>query len=141
MKNIILIFKEKDYQFDDINQLKNFLLPGYENLSTDEINKKLYENIFGYSVFNDLEIYDTSKGVFESNYEIVNRKAQIERAIVINNMDTFILSLCMHNAIVLLEAKNNRYYTKDLEIEENEQNYMIVNVFSKDILKKLVGEK
>lgn len=141
MKNIILIIREKDYQFDDINQLKNFLLPGYEKLSSNDITKKLYEMIFGYSVLNDLKIYDTNKGVFGDNYEIENRKIDLQNAIVINNIDTFILSLCMHNAIVLLEEKQARYYTKSEIFQGDEQNYMIVNAFSKELLKKMVGEK
>ena len=97
--------------------------------------------IFGYSVFNYLEIYDTNRGVFESDYEIVKRKADIEKSIVVDNMDTFVLSLCMHNAIVLLEEINARYYTKNEILENDEKNYIIVNAVAKGLLKEMVGEE
>lgn len=141
MKNIILIVDEKHYEFDEINQLKNFIMPDFQDFSDEELAKKLYEKIFGYSIFNELQIVLTGNGVFDGNYEIKNENINTEKSIIVNNLDTFILSLCKHNVIILLEEKHTRYFTKNIDVQTNQDNYVVVNAYVDELLASWVGEK
>ena len=141
MKNLILISEGEYYQFDNIEELKKFIIPNMENLEKEKIEKCLYEAIFGFSMLNNLQIVETSKGVYEGNYEIGNEKIDLKRAIIIDNLDTYILSLCKFGAIHLLEEKDNRFYTKNINVELNENNYVVVNAYANELLKRMVGEK
>lgn len=139
MKNLILISDDTKNEFDNIEELKKFILSNLYNATNEEQQKFFYEKVFGFSIINRLQIVDTLKGVYESNYQINEKEIiKLEKAIVINNFDTYILSLCKFNIIVLLEEENHRYYTKDI-INTNDK-YIVVNAFADKILRKIVGD-
>ena len=139
MKNLILISDDTKNEFDNIEELKKFILSNLYNATNEEQQKFFYEKVFGFSIINRLQIVDTLKGVYESNYQINEKEIiKLEKAIVINNFDTYILSLCKFNIIVLLEEENHRNYTKDI-INTNDK-YIVVNAFADKILRKIVGE-
>ena len=137
MKKIILIADGEQTQFDSIEELKESIIPNYLTMSKDDLKKYMYEKVFGFSMINNLQIVDTSKGVYEGNCKIGNQVIDFNNAIIIDNMDSYILSLCRFNAIILLEDKNNRYYTKDIDVNRDSQDYIAVNEFAGNILKKL----
>ena len=142
MKNLILISNNSQKEFDTLDELKKYILSDLYNASIEEQKKYFYEKIFGFCIMNKLQIVDTLKGVYEGDYNIdSNERINFENAIVIDNIDTYIISLCKFNIIVLLESKNNLVYTKNIEeIENNEGEYIIVNKFANEILKELVGD-
>ena len=140
MKNLILISEENHYEFNNLDELKSFIVPNISKMDKEEIEKYLYEKIFGFSMINNLQIVETHKGVYEGNYKIGDEKIHLDRAIIIDNLDTYILSLCKFNAIYLLEEKDNRFYTKNIEVNFEDENYIAVNAFAKEILNELVGD-
>ncbi len=140
MKNIILIVDGETFEFDNINELKKHFKDDYDKISPAELTNFMYERAFGFSMINGIQIIDTNKGVFGSNYEMENTPIDINNSIIINNLDTYILSLCKYNAITLLEEKNNRNYTKDLNVDIGENNYINVNAFANEILLALAGD-
>lgn len=140
MKKIVLIADGEQTQFDSIEELKESIIPNYLTMSKDELKNYMYEKVFGFSMMNNLQIVDTSRGVYEGNYKIGNQVIDFKKAIIIDNMDSYILSLCKFNIIILLEDKNNRYYTKGIDVNRDSQDYIAVNEFANSLLKKLVGE-
>lgn len=139
MKNIILIYNEKTYQFDCIKDLKTFLLNGVEEKN---LQKYMYEKCFGFCAVENLRILNTKVGVYGDNYSVNTdeKTNNIENAFIVDNIDTFILSLCRYNIITLLEEKNHREYTINQDIAISNGNYIIVNYFAEKILKDMVGE-
>ena len=141
MKNLILISEGKHYEFDNLDELKEFIVPNLSNMNKHELENYLYKKIFGFSMLNDLQIVETSKGVYAGDYQIGNEQIDLKKAIIIDNLDTYILSLCKFNAILLLEEKNNRFYTKNKTVNIDDENYIAVNAFADEILAELVGDK
>ena len=140
MKNLILILDGEYYQFDTLDELKEFFIPDFKSKLPEIIEKYMYEKIFGFSIMNDLQILNTNKGVYGGDFEICEDKINIEKAIIIDNLDTYIVSLCKYNVITLLEEKNNRFYTKNIEFEPRDDNYIFVNSFATEILHNMVGD-
>ena len=130
MKNIILITSKEKQQFDSMDELKEFLFNNIKNFTDEEIEKHLYEKVFGLCVMNNWQIISTKRGVYKDNYEISDEEKDLNRAIIIDNMDTYLLSLCRYNVIMILEEKNNRYYTQNIDVNLKENNYIIVNAYA-----------
>lgn len=142
MKNYILISDNKPYSFDSINELKKWMFPDFDKKTKEEQKAYLYEKVFGFCILNDLQIIDTKYGVYKDNYKINEyEKKDLDNSIIIDTIDTYILSLCKFNVIVILEEKNNRFYTKELNIKFNgDNNYVKVNSFASELLAKMVGD-
>ncbi len=141
MKNLILITGGKHCEFDNIDELRKFMVPEIENISKEELNNCFYEKVFGFSILNDVQIVNSTKGVYGDNYEIENQKIDFRNAIIIDNIDTYILSLCKYNVITLLEEKENRFFTKDIQVELGKDNYIVVNAYANELLLAMVGDK
>lgn len=139
MKNLILITEGKHCEFDNIDELRKFIVPEIENISREELNNYFYEKVFGFSILNNVQIVNSTKGVYGDNYEIENKKIDFRNAIIIDNIDTYILSLCKYNVITLLEEKENRFLTKDIQVELGKDNYIVVNAYANELLLAMVG--
>lgn len=141
MKNLILISNGESEQFDNIEELKEFLIYNYKEMQQKEIEKELYEKVFGISVCNNLQIVHSKKGVLKDDYKVTEQKIENHRAIFIDSVETFLLSLCKFNLITLLEEKQNRIFTQNIEVETRENdNYVVVNAYADKILKIMVGD-
>ena len=141
MKNLILISSGEPEQFDSVEELKDFLIHNYKEMQQDEIEKELYEKVFGISVFNDLQIVHSQKGVFGDDYIITSKKIENQKAIYIDSIETYLISLCKFNLITLLEEKENRVFTQNLKVEiEEKNNYVVVNAYADKILNMMVGD-
>ena len=141
MKNLILITDGKHCEFDNIDELRKFIVPEIENISKEELNNYFYEKVFGFSILNNVQIVNSTKGVYGDNYEIENQKIDFRNAIIIDNIDTYILSLCKYNVITLLEEKENRLFTKDIQVELGKDNYIVVNAYANELLLAMVGDE
>ena len=141
MKNLILITDGKHCEFDNIDELRKFIVPEIENISKEELNNYFYEKVFGFSILNNVQIVNSTKGVYGDNYEIENQKIDFRNAIIIDNIDTYILSLCKYNVITLLEEKENRFFTKDIQVELGKDNYIVVNAYANELLLAMVGDE
>lgn len=141
MKDLILIADGRYFEFDNVEELKECMVPHYQELSKEEITNYLYEKSFGFSMINNLQIVETSKGTFGGNYEIEKETFELDNAIIIDSIDTYILSLCKYNAFTLLEEYNHRNYTKDLQVDIGKDNYIVVNSYANEVLMMMVGDK
>ena len=139
MKNVIMIYDGKTYQFDSIEELKSFLFDGIEKRF---VQKYMYQKCFGFCAVNKLKILNTNVGVYGDRFFVHfdEKTKNIDNAFVLDNEDTFILSLCRYNIITLLEEKNNREYTKNEDVSSCEGNYIHVNYYAKKIIKEIVGD-
>ena len=139
MKNFVYVADEMKYEFDTIEELKQFVLPNLNQLTPQELRQYLYEKVFGLSMLNDLQIVDSSQGVLEEENKVSSQPVDFEKAIFIDNFDTYLLSLCKFNVVVLLEEVDHRYYTREEILTPNEKKYAIVNEHAASILKSLIG--
>ena len=140
MKNIIYLTDDEKYEFDTLEELKSFAFPKVSQMSKSEMTDFLYEKILGFSVIHNFQIVDSSVGVMNDEKEPTGETINFDKAIFIDNLDTYLLSLCKYNVIVIFEEVNHRYYTKDVTLAPNEENYAIVNAHADEILKAWVGD-
>ena len=138
MKNYILITDGKEKQFDTIEELKESIIPGFSQMALEELQKRMYEKVFGFCVLNHLQII-SNQGVWKSNYEIQKEEKNMENAIIIENIDTYLLSLCKYRIISILEEKEHLYYAKNREIDWKENNYVLVDAIAKQALNHLMN--
>ena len=138
MKNIILLTGEENIQFDTLEELKEYIIPNWSEISKKDIEKELYEKVFGLCQLEKLQIASHENGVYGDNYQINNAVIPSQKVIWIDSIEAFLLSLCQHNLIMILEKKENRCFTVEVNVEiPDEDNYLIVNAYADDILKKL----
>jgi len=141
MKNLIIIMGENTAQFDDINGLKEFILKDWKVLKPEEIEKTLYQEVFGISRMMGLQIVSSKRDVMGDNYEVSDEAYNPEKAIYIDTIELYLLSLCKFNIITILEEKANRVFTKDINVNaKDSDNYIIVNAYANEILKDMVGD-
>ena len=140
MKSIVYLTDDEKYEFDTVEELKSFVLPEAGKMSPSEIIDYLYEKILGFSVLHNFQIVNSSVGVINDDKEPTGEAINFDKAIFIDNLDTYLLSLCKYNVVVIFEEVNHRYYTKDVTLAPNEENYAIVNAHADEILKAWVGD-
>jgi len=138
MKNIIILFGESNHEFNDLNEVQAYLFGDeYNSLSDEQKEKIRYERAFYVSKFNNnLPIVNTQKGVYEDNYKIIQKGYDLEKSIIIDNEFTYILSLCRINLFILLEKIDSEIFTKTVNKSTIQDNYIVVNTFANNILKK-----
>ena len=142
MKNIILLAGEEPIQFDTIEELKEFVIPNWSELTQEELEKELYEKVFGLCHSENLQIASSQNGVYGDHYKINKEEAISPNVVWIDSIELYLLSLCQYQIITILEEKENRYFTKDLDIKiPEEDNYVVVNAYVKEILKKWGSDK
>ena len=60
---------------------------------------------------------------------------------IIKDEMTYILSLLMTNNIILLERKDSNIFTKSINKDNLEDNYIVVNAYAKELLSRYIEEK
>lgn len=130
MENLILTYNLKNYYlntFDEIIDL--FLGKEYKDLSFNEKFKIRYQRALGFSVKNELELVDTRVGKLGGNGEILSKEFNFEKAFIIDNEKTFILSMCKFENILLLEnVESNIFNIEGVhEVNDIEDNYVVIN--------------
>lgn len=126
LNKLILIEGENYKQFSNEKELVEYMLgDNYYSLSEKEkqilISKNAIFNCYG-------------KGI-----EIVKYQEKIEdlkNKFIIYDEKTYILSLLLTDQIKLLESKDANIYTKEMDKTNFEGNYIILNNFAEELLKK-----
>ena len=130
MKNLIYVEKEKINKFDSVQELYEFIFgKEYFNLSEKEKFIRRYEIAF-YKIkfyYLDLDIVYTNMGILGEQYKIINKKYNLERAFIIDDERSFILSLCKIPNITILESKYSDNLLTIKEKEKYKGNYVIIN--------------
>ena len=130
MKNLIYVEKEEINKFDYVQELYEFIFgKEYFTLSEKEKFIRRYEIAFYKIKFYDLDldIVYTNMGILGEQYKIINKKFNLERAFIIDDERSFILSLCKIPYITILESKYSNNLLTIKEKEKYKGNYIIIN--------------
>ena len=130
MKNLIYVEKEEINKFDSVQELYEFIFgKEYFTLSEKEKFIRRYEIAFYKIKFYDLDldIVYTNMGILGEQYKIINKKYNLERAFIIDDERSFILSLCKIPNITILESKYSDNLLTIREKEKYKGNYVIIN--------------
>lgn len=124
LKKLIIIEGKNDYQCDTLEEVVNKLVWGnYYKLTSDKKREALKRVAIANTLNKDVEIVKESDG------------AELEGKIIIKDEITYILSLLIANIIVLVERRDANIFVKDIELPKDDNNYIIVNKFAKELLK------
>ncbi len=130
MENLILIYESKKYFFNTFEEIVEvFFGKQYESLSFNEKFKIRYQKALGFCMKNNIELVDTRVGHLGGNGEILSKEFDFEKAFIIDNEKTYILSMCKFENILLLENKASKIFNIEgvAEVEDIEDNYIVVN--------------
>ena len=122
LKKLIAIENGESYQYDTLEDLVKDLID--ENFYNMEQNEKV-EIMQRKAIANSYNLLDD----IEEKSKIIDR---------IEDELTYILYLLTTNNVVLLEHKESEIFTKDINKDNFEDNYIIVNSFAEELLKKRI---
>ena len=123
LKKLIAIENGESYQYDTLKDLVKDLID--ENFYNMQQNEKV-EIMQKKAVANSFKLFEgKSLGIIDK----------------IEDELTYILYLLTTNNVVLLEHKESKIFTKDIDKTELEDNYIIVNSFAKELLNKRINSK
>ena len=127
MENLIVIEGKEKYQYNDIKSLiENFINKNYFNMSKEEKEKELEKKTIANTMQNNIKIVkiEEKTSVFDEN------------AFVLYDEISYILSMLKFNKIILLEKTDANIFGRYINKENIKDNYIIVNKFANEILKK-----
>ena len=129
LSKFIIIENNKDYQcntFEDV--VKYFIDENYYNLTMAEQKNKIMKIAIDNAIDNNLKIV-----------KIVENIDNINESFIAIDEITVILSILKNQLrIVLLERKDSNVFNKYIKIPETNDNYVIINTFSKYALKNYI---
>ena len=129
LSKFIIIENNKDYQcntFEDV--VKYFIDENYYNLTMAEQKNKIMKIAIDNAIDNNLKIV-----------KIVENIDNINESFIAIDEITVILSILKNQLrIVLLERKDSNVFNKYIKIPETNDNYVIINTFSKHALKNYI---
>jgi len=132
MKNLIVIEGDEKYQYDDLQSLvKNFINEDYYEMSKKEKENEIEKKTIANTMLEKIKTIKLEKGITEID----------ENAFILYDEITFILSLAKFNKIVLLEKTDADIFGKYIDKQNFEDNYIIINKFADEIMKKYLNNK
>lgn len=133
MKNLIVIEGERNYQYNNVQELvKDFIHPNYNEMSKAEQIKEIEKRAIANMVKENVQIVTMNK---EQTIPIIKNK------FVINDEYTYILSMLMYDKFVLLEEINANIFGKYMKQKPKKGNYIILNKFANEIMQKYLKDK
>ena len=128
LKKLIIIENNKEFQFDTIEELVKVLIDkDFYDMSQNEKVEKMKMKALANCLNTNMKIIEG---------EIADES--LEEKFIIKDEITYILSLLRTNNVLLLERKDANIFTKYLNKENFEDNYIILNTFAKEILDKYI---
>ena len=131
LKNLIIIENGKDFQYDTLEEVVKVLIDkNFYNMTEVEKIETMRIKALANNLYNKFTILECNPldGNFEGKF-------------IIKNEITYIYSLLMNNSnLLLLERKDSNMLTQYLDKEILKDNYIIVNSFAKELLKKYIEE-
>lgn len=127
MEDLIIIEGKEKYQYKDINELiENFINKNYFAMSKEEKQKELEKKAIANTMLDNIIIT-----------KLENRTNNFDKnAFILYDEITYILSMLKFNKFILLEKTDANIFGKYINKENIEDNYIIVNKFAGDIIKK-----
>lgn len=127
LKKLIIIEDGQEVQCNDLKEVVEILIDeNYYNLTEEEKLKQRTMKALANTINNKMEVVE----------EITDK--DLENKFVVKNEITYILSLLITNNILLLERVDADIFIKSKDKEKIKDNYIIVNKFAKEILKKML---
>lgn len=127
LEKIIIIENGEEVQCETLEEIVKILIDeDYYNMSQEDRTKKMRMKAIANCINNKMEIV--------ANIEDKN----IEGKFIVRDEITYILSLLTTNNIILLERIDANIFTKDIPKENLKGNYIVVNKFAKELLKRII---
>ena len=127
LKKIIMIENGEEFQCNTLEEAtKELIDENYYEISETERKSKMKMKAMANCLNNRFEIVE----------DISNTDESLDRKFIIKDEMTYILSLLLTNNIILLERVDSNIFTKELNKQSFEDNYVIVNKFAKELLSK-----
>lgn len=129
LKNIIIIQGENQVQCDiEQDVVRQLIAKDYYEKTPEE---KL----------ETMKLKAIANSIGKENIEILEEKdirenIDLENKFVLLDEKTYVLSLLENTDVTILEHKSSDIYTAELDKSKFTKNYIIVNNFAKDVLKK-----
>ena len=132
MEKLIIIEGKEKYKYDNAKDLiKEFIDKNYFDISKEEKKNILEKKSIANTMMDNIKIAKINK--FPDDYD--------DKAFILYNEVSYILSLLKFNKIILLERTDANVFGRYINKKEIEDNYIIVNKFANEILKKYLEEK
>lgn len=132
MENLIVIEGNEKYKYNDLKSLiETFISKNYFNMSIQEKNIVLEKKAVANTSMDNIKIVKLNK--YPEDFE--------ENAFILYNEISYILSMLKFNKLFLLERTEAGIFGKYINKEWVEDNYIIINKFADEILRKYLEEE
>lgn len=132
MENLIVIEGNEKYKYNNIeNLVETFVSKNYYNMSSEEKNSILEKKTIANTMMDNIKIVKLNK--YPENFE--------ENSFILYNEISYILSMLKFNKLMLLERTDANIFGRYINKEWIEDNYIIINKFADEILKKYLEEE
>ena len=132
MEKLIVIEGNEKHKYDNLEGLiETFVSKDYFKMSTEERDNILEKNAVANTMLDNIKIVKLDK--YPEKFE--------ENAFILYNEISYILSMLKFNKLILLERTDVNIFGKYIKKDSIEDNYIIVNRFADEILKKYLEEK
>ena len=130
LKKLIIIENEETIQKDTFEEIVKVLIDeDYYYLNNEEKINKMKLKAYANCLNNKMEVIER---------EDIKDISNIKNKFIIKDEITFVLSLLITNNIMILERIDSDIFTKSIDKKSIKDNYIIVNRFAEDLLKKYV---
>ena len=130
LKKLIIIENGKEVQCDTLEDLVKILIDeNYYNMTEKEKIEKMTMKALANTLNNKMKVTQD-----------ISKIDNIEEKFIIKDEITFILSLVKTNNVLLLERRDSNILTGSLNKEYLKDNYIIVNTFAKELLRKYIAK-
>ncbi len=127
MENLIVIEGKEKYQYKDIKGLiENFINKNYFSMSEEERKNELEKKTIANTIQGNIKIVKLEK----------DKKDFEENAFILYDEISYILSMLKYNKIILLERTDANIFGRYINKENMQDNYIIINKFADEIMKK-----
>lgn len=127
MENLIVIEGKEKYQYKDIKSLvENFINKNYFNMTKEEREKELEKKAIANTIQNNIKIVKRESNEMEFDTNVF----------VLYDEITYILSMLNLDKIILLERTDANILGKYINKANIKDNYIIINKFANEIMKK-----
>jgi len=132
MEKLIIIEGKEKYKYDNIeNLIETFVSSSFYDMSNEEKINTLEKKAIANTMIDNIKIVKLNK--YPDDFD--------KNSFVLYNEISYILSMLKFNKLILLERTDANIFGKYMNKESIEDNYIIINKFANEILKKYLEEK
>ena len=130
LKKIIIIENNNQIQCNTLEDVVKILIDkNYYNMTTTQRMEKMKKKALANCINTKIKIVENIEPDALENLNDI---------FIIKDEFTYILSLLIANKIMLLERKDSNVFSSYLNKTNFKDNYIIINIFAKELLKKYI---